>query len=106
VQIHIGRFILKGKIYLHCSSAASNNLQVLDIGSTLRYIGILEGTSLAAREGLSLGPIAYHRSIQKYTTYSALKGSKHLSAINLYLEPYKESCSCILRASSILVYLG
>jgi len=77
-----------------------------DIGSTLRHIGILEGTSLAAREGPSLGPIAYYRSIQKYIAYSALKGSRHPFAINLYLEPCKESCSYILRANNILVYLG
>jgi len=63
MQVYIGRFILEGKIYLYCSSAASNNLQVSDIGNTLRYIGIQEGTSLAAREGLSLGPIVYYKSI-------------------------------------------
>jgi len=79
---------------------------VLDIGSILRYIRILEGTSLAAREGPSLGPIAYYKSIQKYAAYIIPKGSRHPVTINLYLESYKESCSCILRASSILVYLG
>jgi len=63
MQIYIGCFILESKIYLYYSNVASNNLQVLDIGSTLRYIGILEGTSLAAREGPSLGPIAYYKSI-------------------------------------------
>jgi len=73
MQIYIGRFIPESKIYLHCSSIASNNLQVLDIGSTLRHIGILEGTSPAAREGLSLGPTAYYRSVQKYTACNALR---------------------------------
>jgi len=93
-------------MYLHCNSTASNNLQVSDIGNTLKHIGILEGTSLATREGLSLGPIIYYRSIQKYAACSALKGSRYPSTINLYLESCKESYSCILRASSILVYLG
>jgi len=63
MQIYIGRFILGGKTYLHCSSAASNNLQISDISNILKYIGILEGTSLATREGLSLDPIVYYKSI-------------------------------------------
>jgi len=92
------------KFYLYYSSIASNNLQVSDIGNTLRYTGILEGTSLATREGPSLGPTAYYKSIQKYTACSTLKGSRHPSTVNLYLESYKESSSCILRASNILVY--
>ena len=79
---------------------------MLDIGSTLRYIGILEGTNLDTREGPSLGLTAYYRSIQKYTACSTLKGSRYPSAINLHLESCKESCSYILRASSILVYKG
>jgi len=79
---------------------------VSDIGSTLRHIGIFEGTSLATREGLSLGSIVHYRSIQKCIACSTLKGSSHSSAINLHLESCKESYSCILRASSILVYLG
>jgi len=63
MQVYIGYFILEGKIYLYCSSVASNNLQILDIGNTLRHIEILEGTSLATREGLNLGPTAYYKSI-------------------------------------------
>jgi len=100
-----GRFTLEGKIHLHCSSVASNTLQVLDIGNTLRHIGILEGTSLAARESPSLGPIAYYRRTQKCAAYGTLKGIRRPPAVNLHLESCKESSSCTLRASSILVHL-
>jgi len=90
MQIYIRRFILENKTYLHYSSAASNNLRMSDIGNTLKHVGIQEGTSLAAREGLSLGLIVYYRSIHKCTTYSTLKESRHPSAINLYLESCKK----------------
>jgi len=106
MQVYIGRFILESKTYLYYSSVASNDLQVLDISNTLRHIGIQEGTNSATRKDLSLGPIVYYKSIQKYITCSTPKGSRYPSTVNLYLESCKESSSCILRASSILVYLG
>jgi len=106
MQIYIRYLIPERKVYLHSNSIASNSLWIPDLEDPLRLVRSQKRTYLTIREGTSLSPKTYYRSIQERLTSSPLEGRRHPLSTVIHIRLYKASNNYILGLDSILIHLG